>query len=97
MIKFVQPPDLLIYLKADMPKLVHQIQKRGRDYEDSIQLEYLKNLNTHYEDWLGSYKLGKLLTIDVNNMDFVANVDDFAKIIDRIDVELFGLFSEPMS
>lgn len=97
MVSFVQPPDLLIYLKADIPKLVHQIQKRGRDYEDSIQLEYLKNLNTHYEEWLGSYKLGKLLVIDVNNMDFVANVDDFSQIIDRIDVELFGLFSQPMS
>ncbi|MCB0504539.1 MAG: deoxynucleoside kinase [Cyclobacteriaceae bacterium] len=96
MVKFVQPPDLLIYLKADIPKLVHQIQKRGRDYEDAIQLEYLKNLNTHYEEWLGSYKLGKLLTFDVNNMDFVANVEDFAKIIDRIDVELFGLFSKPI-
>lgn len=96
MVKFVQPPDLLIYLKADIPKLVHQIQKRGRDYEDAIQLEYLKNLNTHYEEWLGSYKLGKLLTFDVNNMDFVANVEDFAKIIDRIDVELFGLFSQPI-
>lgn len=97
MIGFVNPPDLLIYLRADIPKLVHQIQKRGRAYEDSIQLEYLKNLNTHYEDWLGNYKLGKLLIIDVNNMDFVANVDDFAEIISKIDVELFGLFSEPLS
>lgn len=96
MVNFVKPPDLLIYLKADIPKLVQQIQKRGRDYEDAIQLEYLKNLNIHYEEWLGAYKLGKLLVIDVNNMDFVANVDDFAKIIDKIDVELYGLFSEPM-
>lgn len=97
MIGFVKPPDLLIYLRADMPKLVQQIQKRGRDYEDAIQLEYLKNLNTHYEDWLGNYKLGKLLVIDVNDMDFVANVDDFSEIVGKIDVELFGLFSEPIS
>ncbi len=96
MIGFVKPPDLLIYLRADMPKLVQQIQKRGRDYEDAIQLEYLKNLNTHYEDWLGNYDLGKLLIIDVNDMDFVANVDDFSEIVSKIDVELFGLFSEPI-
>ncbi len=97
MIGFVKPPDLLIYLRADMPKLVQQIQKRGRDYEDSIQLEYLKNLNTHYEDWLGNYKLGKLLIIDVNDMDFVANVADFSTIVSKIDVELFGLFSDPIN
>ncbi len=97
MIGFVEPPDLLIYLRADMPKLVKQIQKRGRDYEDAIQLEYLKNLNTHYEDWLGNYKLGKLLVIDVNEMDFVESVDDFSEIVSKIDVELFGLFSEPIS
>lgn len=96
MIGFVKPPDLLIYLRADMPKLVQQIQKRGRDYEDAIKLEYLKNLNTHYEDWLSDYKLGKLLIINVNNMDFVANVDDFSKIVSKIDVELFGLFSDPI-
>jgi len=96
MIGFVKPPDLLIYLRADMPKLVKQIQKRGRDYEDAIQLEYLKNLNTHYEDWLGNYKLGKLLVIDVNDMDFVESVDDFSEIVSKIDVELFGLFSEPI-
>jgi len=93
MIKFVKPPDLLIYLKADMPKLVEQIQKRGRDYEDAIQLEYLKNLNIHYEDWITNYSLGKLLIVDVNQMDFVAHVDDFSAIVEKIEVELFGLFS----
>ncbi|MEN8248456.1 MAG: deoxynucleoside kinase [Bacteroidota bacterium] len=93
MIQFVKPPDLLIYLRADMPKLVDQIQKRGRDFEDAIQLEYLKNLNKHYEDWIGDYKLGKLLVVDVNNVDFVANVEDFADIVEKVDVELFGLFS----
>jgi deoxyadenosine/deoxycytidine kinase len=93
MIQFVEPPDLLIYLKADMPKLVDQIQKRGRDYEDAIQLEYLKNLNQHYEDWISTYTLGKLLIVDVNQMDFVANVEDFAQIVEKVEVELFGLFS----
>ena len=93
MIKFVEPPDLLIYLKADMPKLVEQIQKRGRDFEDAIQLEYLKNLNLHYESWISNYTLGKLLIVDVNQMDFVANVDDFSKIVEKVEVELFGLFS----
>lgn len=94
MINFVQPPDLLIYLKADMPKLVQQIQKRGRDYEDAIQLEYLKNLNVHYEEWISSYDKGKLLVVDVNNMDFVEHVEDFSVILNRVDVELFGLFSD---
>lgn len=93
MIKFVEPPDLLIYLRADMPKLVDQIQKRGRDFEDAIQLEYLKNLNVHYENWIKDYTLGKLLIVDVNNMDFVANVEDFSNIVERVDNELFGLFS----
>jgi deoxyadenosine/deoxycytidine kinase len=92
MIKFVQPPDLLIYLKADIPKLVQQIQKRGRDYEDAIRLDYLKNLNSHYENWIGSYKLGRLLTIDVNKLDFVEKVDDFAFIVNKIDLELNNLF-----
>ena len=93
MIQFVQPPDLLIYLRADMPKLVDQIQKRGRDFEDAIQLEYLKNLNYHYENWISSYNLGKLLIIDVNKMDFVANIEDFSTIVEKVEVELFGLFS----
>jgi len=94
MINFVKPPDLLIYLKADMPKLVQQIQKRGRDYEDAIQLEYLKNLNVHYEEWISTYDKGKLLVVDVNNMDFVEHVEDFSLILNRVDVELFGLFSD---
>ena len=92
MINFVQPPDLLIYLKADIPKLVRQIEKRGRDYEYAIRLDYLKNLNEHYEDWINNYKLGKLLTIDVNNLDFVANIEDFAYIVNRVDLQLNNLF-----
>lgn len=94
MINFVQPPDLLIYLKADIPKLVSQIQKRGRDFEDAIRLDYLKNLNRHYEDWIGNYKEGKLLTIDVNHLDFVERIEDFAFIVNRIDLELNNLFSQ---
>jgi deoxyadenosine/deoxycytidine kinase len=94
MIRFVQPPDLLIYLKADIPKLVHQIQKRARDYEEGIRLDYLKNLNTHYENWLSSYNLGKLLVIEVNQLDFVERVDDFAFIINKIDFQLNNLFNQ---
>lgn len=94
MIKFVPPPDLLIYLKADIPKLVSQIQKRGRDYEDAIRLDYLKNLNGHYEKWIADYDLGKLLIIDVNEIDFVENIEDFAFIVNKIDLELNNLFSQ---
>ncbi|MCP4456924.1 MAG: deoxynucleoside kinase [Cytophagales bacterium] len=93
MIQHVQPPDLLVYLQADVPKLVRQIQKRGRDYENAIRLDYLKNLNEHYEDWIGGYDLGKLLIIDVNNLDFVAHKEDFSSIYERIDGEVHGLFS----
>jgi deoxyadenosine/deoxycytidine kinase len=93
MIEFVQPPDLLIYLKADIPKLVRQIQKRGRDFEDAMRLDYLKNLNKHYEDWIGSYTLGRLLVIDVTDLDFVKHIDDFAYIVSKIDLEINNLFS----
>lgn len=93
MINFVQPPDLLIYLKADIPKLVQQIQKRNRDFEFNIKLEYLKNLNEHYETWISNYKLGKLLIVDVNHMDFVERTEDFASIVSRIELELNSLFS----
>ncbi|GAB5522988.1 MAG: deoxynucleoside kinase [Roseivirga sp.] len=93
MIDHVAPPDLLIYLKADIPKLVGNIQKRGRDYEELIRIEYLKNLNEHYEEWIGSYDLGKLLVIDVNNLDFVKNIEDYAYILEKVDFEVNGLFS----
>jgi deoxyadenosine/deoxycytidine kinase len=93
MIHHVEAPDLVVYLKADIPKLVKQIQKRGRDYEDAIRLDYLKNLNEHYVEWIGNYNLGKLLIIDVNDMDYVANVEDFSEVVSKIDVELNGLFS----
>jgi deoxyadenosine/deoxycytidine kinase len=92
MVRFVQPPDLLIYLRADIPKLVEQIQKRGRDYENAIRLDYLKTLNEHYEEWISSYSDGKLLIVDVNNMNFVDNIDDFAFIVNKIDLEINSLF-----
>jgi len=93
MIKHVAPPDLLIYLKADIPKLVGNIEKRGREYETLIRIEYLKNLNEHYAEWIGNYDLGKLLIIDVNNLDFVKNVEDHAYILEQVDLEVNGLFS----
>lgn len=92
MINFVKAPDLLIYLKADIPKLVQQIQKRNRDFEFNIKLEYLRNLNEHYEAWIGNYKHGKLLVIDVNKLDFVENIEDFSFIVSKIDLEVNNLF-----
>lgn len=93
MILHVKAPDLLIYLKADIPKLVGQIEKRGRTYETTMRIDYLQNLNAHYEEWIGSYKEGKLLVVDVNDLDFVANPEDFSKIVQKIDREMFGLFT----
>ena len=84
--------DLLIYLKAGIPKLVRQIEKRGRDFEYSIRLDYLRQLNRHYETWIGNYKDGRLLTIDVDHVDFVENIDDFGFIVNKIDLELNNLF-----
>jgi deoxyadenosine/deoxycytidine kinase len=92
MISLVKPPDLLIYLKADIPKLVRQIEKRGRDFEYSIRLDYLRKLNKNYEKWINNYKDGRLLTIDVNQIDFVENIDDFSDIINKVDLELNNLF-----
>ncbi len=93
MIKFVQPPDLLIYLKADIGKLVRNIEKRGREYETKIRIDYLKELNQHYEDWIADYNLGKLLTIDISDIDFINRAEDFSMIIYKIDTEIYGLFS----
>lgn len=92
MISMVKAPDLMIYLKADLPKLIGQIEKRNRDYESSISINYLRNLNDHYNEWMANYKQGKLLVIDVNNLDFVANPEDLGGIIEKIQAELFGLF-----
>ena len=93
-LEFAKAPDLMVYLRADLPKLVRQIQKRGKAYERSIQLDYLMNLNNAYEDWIKTYDHGPLLIIDVNEMDFVANSDDFSDIVSRIDSDLYGLFSK---
>ena len=93
MIAHVKAPDLLIYLKADIPKLVGQIEKRGRSYETAMRIDYLKNLNSHYEDWIAGYKEGKLLIIDVNNLDFVESASDFSFIVEKIEREIFGLFA----
>tara|TARA_B110000211_G_C13797430_1_gene429016 strand:- start:73 stop:687 length:615 start_codon:yes stop_codon:yes gene_type:complete len=88
----VTPPDLLIYLRADIKTLVGQIHKRGRSYENSISIEYLSRLNERYEAWASQYKKGKLLIIDVDNIDFVDNPKDFGDIIDKIDAQIHGLF-----
>lgn len=93
MVRHIKAPDLLIYLKADIPRLVSQIQKRGREYERSIRLDYLKNLNEHYKEWIDTYDQGNLLIIDVNDLDFVNNPEDFSFIVERIDAEIHGLFS----
>lgn len=93
MLPHVKAPDLLIYLKADIPKLVGQIEKRGRSYETTMRIDYLKHLNEHYEEWIGGYEEGKLLIIDVNHIDFVANPEDFAAIVSKIEREMFGLFA----
>ena len=87
----ISPPDLLIYLRCSVPHLVEQIRKRGRDYEQSMNLEYLNGLNERYEQWIGAYK-DPLLVIDADRLDFENNPEDFALITDKIDAELFGLF-----
>ncbi len=92
MSSLIQPPDLLIYLRASVPTLVSQIQKRGRDYENSIRLDYLKRLNERYEAWIDKYDLGKLLIIDVDNLNFSEKNEDLSSIINKIDAEIHGLF-----
>ncbi len=94
MSKFVQAPDLLIYLKADIPTLVDHIQERGRTYEGKINLDYLKKLNRKYNEWIENYDLGNLLVLDINGKDFIKNREDLGEVIEKIDAKLFGLFSE---
>ncbi len=91
MMSLVKLPDLLIYLRSSIPHLVGQIQKRGREYEKGISIEYLTGLNQKYEQWISSYK-GKTLIVDVDNLDFENRPEDFAGITDRIDAQLYGLF-----
>ena len=88
----VQGPDILIYLRSSIPNLVSQIQKRGRDYENSISIDYLSRLNERYEAWIHVYNKGKLLIIDVDHLDFVDNPEDLGSVINTIDAEINGLF-----
>lgn len=92
MSKLVKAPDLLIYLRASVPTLVNQIQLRGRDYENSIRIDYLKQLNERYEAWISRYKEGKLLIINVDKIDITNNPEDLSGIIDKIDASIHGLF-----
>ncbi len=92
MSSFVQPPDLLIYLRASVPTLVEQIQRRGRSYENNIRLDYLKRLNERYEAWIERYNKGKLLIINTNDIDFIRNKSDLSSVIDKVEAELNGLF-----
>lgn len=92
MVSLIQPPDLLIYLRATVPTLVNQIQKRGREYENSIRIDYLNQLNERYDKWIDNYKMGKVLIIDVDNIDFISNPEDLSLIIDKIDAQIHGLF-----
>ena len=91
MMSMVREPDLLIYLKSSVPHLVSQIQKRGRDYEKSISIEYLNKLNESYDEWIGNYS-GKMLVIEADDLDFENIPEDFAMITDKIDAQLYGLF-----
>lgn len=88
----IEPPDLLIYLKASIPKLVDQIQKRGREYEENIRLDYLKRLNEFYNKWIEKYNDGPLLIVEVDKIDFTENDEDFAEVVRRIDAQINGLF-----
>ena len=92
--KFIAPPDLLIYLRASVPTLVNQIQNRGRDYEESIRIDYLKRLNERYEAWISEYEDGKLLVIDVDENNFSENMEDLGEVIQKIDAQIHGLFEQ---
>ena len=89
---FIDPPDLLIYLRASVSTLVEQIQKRGREYENSIRLDYLTRLNERYEAWIEEYDKGKLLIIDVDDINYAENDEDLSAVIEKIDAEINGLF-----
>ncbi|SDB56885.1 Deoxyadenosine/deoxycytidine kinase [Flavobacteriaceae bacterium MAR_2010_188] len=88
----VKGPDLLIYLRSSIPNLVNQIHKRGRDYENSISIDYLSRLNERYEGWIHNYDKGNLLIVDVDAIDFVSNPEDLGNVINKIDAEINGLF-----
>ncbi len=90
---FIKPPDLLIYLKADIPKLVERIHNRGRAYENLIRIDYLRDLNALYEEWISQYRDSKLLTINVNELSFDRKAEDLSYIVNLIESEIHGLFS----
>jgi deoxyadenosine/deoxycytidine kinase len=90
--QFIQPPDLLIYLRASIPTLVNHIQTRGREYEDSIRLDYLKRLNERYEAWISTYNQGKLLILNIDELDISQNPEDLGVVINKVSAELNGLF-----
>lgn len=90
--QFIKPPDLLIYLRASVPTLVSNIQRRGRQYEAGIRLDYLSSLNEKYEKWIGGYTEGKLMIVDKDKMDFTHNPEDLGQIINNIEKEFHGLF-----
>jgi len=90
--RLVSPPDLLIYLRATIPTLVGQIHKRGREYENSISIDYLSRLNERYEAWITKYTKGNLLIIDVDKLNFVDNPEDLYSVINKIDAQINGLF-----
>ena len=92
MTAYIQPPDLLIYLKASIPTLVDHIQTRGREYEGSISIDYLKKLNERYENWISEYKLGRLLVISTDELDFVNKQEDLGTVIQSVRTQLHGLF-----
>lgn len=92
MTQLIQPPDLIIYLKASVPALVKRIQNRGREYESSIRLDYLQKLNQRYETWVKSYSHGKLLTINIDEYDFAESKEDLSKVIDKVNAVIHGLF-----
>ncbi|MCF8231172.1 MAG: deoxynucleoside kinase [Bacteroidales bacterium] len=92
MSSLIEPPDLLIYLRASVPSLVKRIQERGREYENSIRIDYLKKLNERYETWIANYNKGNLLIIDTDNIDFKNSREDLGTIIDKINAEIHGLF-----
>lgn len=92
MMSLVGYPDLMIYIRSSIPNLISQIEKRGRDYEQTIRIDYLTGLNKRYEDWISTYK-GNLIIVDGDTMKFESNPQDFKKVTDMIDAQLYGLFS----
>jgi len=88
----IDPPDLLIYLRSSIANLVSQIEKRGRDYEQNLRLDYLKRLNERYEAWITTFQDGKILIIDVDDINFAEDQEDLSNVVNKVQAELYGLF-----